>query len=81
MTHVRRKIDAKTFKEATGCVPQQDDLVRCNCEKAGQILHQMCGWDEERNLPNFWPKKRRMADEVSAESYAFPNGEFQGEAK
>lgn len=70
-----RQITREDFHQATGVWPEQDDLIRCNCEKAGQILHQMCGWDEERNLPNFWPKKRRMADEVSAESYALPNGE------
>jgi hypothetical protein len=49
-------IDAKTFKRATGFAPEQDDLERCNCQKVGQPFHLICGWDYERNLPNFWPK-------------------------
>lgn len=52
------KITAEKFKEATGCDPEQDDLERCNCDKAGQVLHSMCGWDEKHNLPNFWPKPK-----------------------
>ena len=48
-------IDANTFKAATGVAPEQDDLERCNCQMAGTIGHLMCGWDQKRNLPNFWP--------------------------
>jgi hypothetical protein len=54
-----KAIDAKTFKRATGFAPKDDDLERCNCKKAGEITHSMCGWDYERNLPNFWPKQPR----------------------
>jgi hypothetical protein len=53
------KITAAMFKKATGCKPEQDDLERCNCDKAGTLLHQYCGWDEETNLPKFWPKMPR----------------------
>lgn len=52
-----RKITAKIFKAATGIEPEQDDLERCNCPKAGQMFHEMCGWNNSDNLPNFWPKK------------------------
>lgn len=44
------------FRKATGFPPEQDDLERCNCDKAGKIGHFMCGWDDERDLPRFWPK-------------------------
>lgn len=44
------------FKASTGLLPEQDDLERCNCDKAGQLGHFQCGWDKERDLPNFWPK-------------------------
>lgn len=44
------------FKAATGMAPEQDDLERCNCDKAGKLGHFMCGWDAKRDLPNFWPK-------------------------
>lgn len=50
------EITAEMFKKATGVDPFSDDLGRCNCEKAGQVFHTHCGWDKERNLPNFWPK-------------------------
>lgn len=50
------KIDRRDFRMATGFWPEHDDLDRCNCDKAGHLGHFMCGWDDERNLPNFWPK-------------------------
>jgi hypothetical protein len=49
-----KRITAKYFKEATGMKPEQDDLERCNCPKAGEITHSMCGWDWRLNLPKFW---------------------------
>ena len=48
-----RTITAEEFEKATGHPPVQDDLERCNCDKAGQMGHWQCGWDEERNLPVF----------------------------
>ena len=33
--------------------PQQDDLERCNCLKAGQIGHTDCGWNTAKNMPVF----------------------------
>lgn len=51
------KITAKIFKEATGREPEQDDLERCNCLEAGTIGHGLCGWDINRNKPNFEPEE------------------------
>jgi hypothetical protein len=46
-------ITAEQFEAATGYAPQDDDLERCNCDKAGEPMHIHCGWDRERNLPEF----------------------------
>lgn len=46
-------IDAKTFKSKTGFDPQQDDLHRANCNKAGDIGHICCGWCPEHDRPRF----------------------------
>lgn len=46
-------ITREIFIAATGREPENDDLERCNCPKAGQIGHWMCGWNEEKNLPQF----------------------------
>lgn len=47
------EITAEYFKACTGYGPIDDDLERCNCDKAGQIGHELCGWDKNRNMPNF----------------------------
>ena len=46
-------IDAAAFKAATGLAPQDDDLERCNCPKAGQMGHYACGWNSLKNKPVF----------------------------
>ena len=46
-------IDAKKFKEMTGNDPADDDLERCNCEKAGKPGHLSCGICEDHNQPRF----------------------------
>ena len=46
-------ITAEMFKEATGRDPEQDDLERCNCRSAGELGHFFCGWDHEKNVPQF----------------------------
>ena len=51
------EITRRDFRMATGIWPEHDDLERCNCKMAGQVGHFQCGWDEEMNLPNFWPKQ------------------------
>lgn len=48
-------ITREMYIAATGYEPEQDDLERCNCNKAGEVLHQSCGWDSKRNLPVFMP--------------------------
>ena len=45
-------ITAELFKQYVGREPEEDDLERCNCEKAGQTMgHSMCGWNSKVNLP------------------------------
>ena len=46
-------ITAQYFQEATGHEPVNDDLERCNCPKAGEEMHQQCGWNYSWNLPVF----------------------------
>lgn len=36
-------MDRKEFEELTGRPPENDDLDRVNCDKAGQFRHEMCG--------------------------------------
>lgn len=46
-------ITAEQFEATTGHPPKDDDLERCNCDKAGQPGHWYCGWDTDNNLPRF----------------------------
>ncbi len=46
-------ITAEYFELRTGAPPIQDDLERCNCEKAGQIGHWQCGWNKQQDQPVF----------------------------
>ncbi len=41
------------FCLATQLIPENDDLERCNCTKAGQEGHESCGWNYQLNLPQF----------------------------
>lgn len=50
---VNGNITAEMFKEATGFVPENDDLERCNCEYAGTSGHYQCGWNKALNKPVF----------------------------
>ena len=36
-------MNAKEFKELTGCAPVDDDLERVNCKNAGEPGHSSCG--------------------------------------
>jgi hypothetical protein len=47
------KITAEHFTKCVGSPPVQDDLERCNCPQAGELLHQQCGWNKEQDLPVF----------------------------
>ena len=46
-------ITREKFIERVGREPEQDDLERCNCQHAGEIGHWGCGWNSERDLPQF----------------------------
>lgn len=47
----KQPIDAAFFKLHTGRDPIQDDLERCNCDKAGETGHDFCGWNYRVMLP------------------------------
>jgi hypothetical protein len=55
-------ITAEQYEAAVGHPPEQDDLERSNCDKAGQIGHECCGWDHERNLPEFIAVAHRLKE-------------------
>jgi len=44
-------ITREQFLAATGREPEQDDLERANCDKAGAIGHSCCGWNKLLNKP------------------------------
>ncbi len=46
-------ITAESFTKHVGFPPENDDLERCNCEKAGELGHFSCGWDHSKNLPRY----------------------------
>lgn len=48
------EITASYFKECTGDEPRNDDLERCNCQKAGEHGHRYCGWNHDLKLPVFY---------------------------
>lgn len=57
-------ITAEQFEAAVGHAPDQDDLERCNCPKAGEIGHIHCGWDHKRNLPEFIAVAHRLMEAI-----------------
>lgn len=48
------EITAAYFKECTGFDPVDDDLERCNCQKAGESGHRYCGWNHDLKQPVFY---------------------------
>ena len=46
-------ITAKKFIERVGRTPEDDDLERSNCYRAGNIMHCACGWCTVCDLPRF----------------------------
>lgn len=46
-------MNAQEFFEVVGREPEQDDLARANCEKAGQVGHKSCGICSICGKPNF----------------------------
>jgi hypothetical protein len=53
-------ITREKFIERVGREPEQDDLERCNCPRAGKIGHWGCGWNSERDLPQFMVGLRKL---------------------
>jgi len=48
------KITKEVLISAIGREPVDDDLERCNCPDAGEPIHTCCGWNTERNLPQYF---------------------------
>ena len=46
-------MNKEEYFRSTGYVPEQDDLQRANCKKAGEPMHSCCGWCKEHDLPIF----------------------------
>lgn len=46
-------ITREQFVEATGYEPENDDLERVNCTRAGELGHFFCGWNTDLNQPQF----------------------------
>ena len=53
------EITAEKFKERVGVKPIDDELERCNCPHIGQFGHLLCGWDYDRDMPNFIPDQHK----------------------
>ena len=41
------------FFKHVGRYPEQDDLIRCNCQKQGEAGHWQCGWNFDKQKPVF----------------------------
>ena len=52
------QITLSMFIQATGYMPEDDDLERSNCPKAGQPLHEGCGWNHKLNQPMFYGRTK-----------------------
>lgn len=69
-------ISAQKFMQATGHLPENDDLDRCNCLLAGSVGHMSCGWDWDADKPMFMSpsgmSKRLGLDTVLTESSPAP---------
>jgi len=51
------------FTEAVGSPPENDDMDRVNCPKAGKAFHFGCGWCDSCNLPHFMCSHEIMVPE------------------
>jgi hypothetical protein len=57
-------ITSRQFTQRVGHKPRLDDLQRCNCPLAGQILHMQCGLNRQ-GMPMFMganAKRRRVIE-------------------
>jgi hypothetical protein len=46
-------ITQEQFHHTVGRAAINDDLERCNCDKAGETGHISCGWCQDHNRPRF----------------------------
>jgi hypothetical protein len=46
-------MDAKAFELLTGYPPENDDLERVNCKRAGELGHFDCGLCRQCDMPRF----------------------------
>jgi hypothetical protein len=44
---------AAVFERAVGRPPENDDLDRVTCDKAGEAGHHACGWCPSHDQPRF----------------------------
>lgn len=63
-------VTEELFEQLVGCKPIEDDLERCNCEKAGSVGHQSCGWNAETNLPVFMGSMAQPMADIHAATAA-----------
>jgi hypothetical protein len=50
----REEITFDFYCVATQTLPENDDLERSNCQKAGESGHTSCGWNYQMNWPEFF---------------------------
>jgi hypothetical protein len=53
------KITERHFELSVGSKPTQVDLDMVNCLLTGSPFHTDCGWNIERDMPNFVPGKSK----------------------
>lgn len=46
-------ITEEVFKKTCGRKPIQDELIRVNCPRVGEVGHFLCGMCQEHNKPRF----------------------------
>jgi hypothetical protein len=64
------EITAEYFTRCTLRQPQDDDLERSNCNKAGQRGHTWCGWNHTLDLPRYM-----VGDSTDESLRVVPKGE------
>ena len=73
------EITPRRFEAVVGYPPKDDDIERCNCEKAGQIGHYYCGWDTINNKPRFMTGiPYRDINHASPNNSGEPKKDFRG---
>ena len=65
MSSPSRPVTRDDFVKAMGREPENDDLERCNCPQAGQLLHWYCGWSTTSDRPMFLCPEEVLARHVT----------------